>query len=102
MSPAQQVQQWARPTHDNPVPAGSVADAFEPRIAALLPAYPPLASTVIAERIRWPYSIRTLNSTEPAFVRSRSEGPSCYSHSHWFPIEGGALPYAWKFCIEGG
>ena len=38
--------------------AGSVADAFEPRIRELLKAYPEMPATVIAERVGWPYSIR--------------------------------------------
>jgi len=41
--------------------AGSVADAFEPRIRELLRAYPSMPATVIGERIGWPYSIRTLS-----------------------------------------
>jgi len=41
--------------------AGSVADVFEPRIRELLAAYPRMPSTVIAERIRWPYTVRTLS-----------------------------------------
>ena len=51
---------------DNPpkyvrAPAGSVADEFEPRIRELLRVYPSMPSTVIAERIRWPYSVRMLS-----------------------------------------
>jgi transposase len=42
-------------------PAGSVADAFEPRIGELLQAFPTMPATVVAERIGWPYSIRTLS-----------------------------------------
>jgi transposase len=42
-------------------PAGSVADAAEPRIRELLAAYPRMPATVIAERIEWSYSIRTLS-----------------------------------------
>lgn len=42
-------------------PVGSVADAFEPRIRELLAAYPRMPATVIAERVGWPYSIRTLS-----------------------------------------
>lgn len=42
-------------------PMGSVVDAFEPRIRELLQAVPTMPSTVIAERIGWPYSIRTLS-----------------------------------------
>jgi len=41
--------------------SGSVADGFEPRIRELLLAFPAMPSTVIAERIGWPYSIRTLS-----------------------------------------
>ena len=40
---------------------GSLADAFEPRIRELLAAWPSMPATVIAERIGWPYSIRTLS-----------------------------------------
>jgi transposase len=42
-------------------PAGSVADEAEPRIRELLAAYPRMPATVIAERIGWSYSIRTLS-----------------------------------------
>jgi transposase len=40
---------------------GSVADGFEPRIRELLRAVPDMPATVIAERVGWPYSIRTLS-----------------------------------------
>lgn len=43
------------------VSAGSVADEAEPRIRELLASYPRMPATVIAERIRWSYSIRTLS-----------------------------------------
>ena len=36
-------------------------DGFEPRIRELLQAFPTMPSTVIAERIGWPFSIRTLS-----------------------------------------
>jgi transposase len=42
-------------------PAGSVVDEFEPRIRELLRAYPAMPATVIAERIGWSRSIRTLS-----------------------------------------
>jgi transposase len=42
-------------------PAGSVVDGFEPRIRELLQAFPTMPATVIAERVGWPYSIRTLS-----------------------------------------
>jgi transposase len=49
-------------------PRGSVVDAVEPRIRELLQACPTMPATVIAERIAWPYSIRTL-STRVAELR---------------------------------
>lgn len=39
---------------------GSVADAFEPQIRALLTDWPRMPAPVIAERIGWPYSISPL------------------------------------------
>ena len=35
---------------------GSVADAHEPQVRALLAEWPRMPATVIAERIGWPYS----------------------------------------------
>ena len=43
-------------------PAGSLVDGFESRIRELLQAYPSMPATVIAERVGWPYSIRTLSA----------------------------------------
>jgi transposase len=51
-----------RPPRYRRVPAGSVVDGFEPRIRELLQAFPRLPATVIAERVGWPYSIRTLSA----------------------------------------
>jgi transposase len=48
------------PKYQRP-PAGSVVDAVEPRIRELLATYPTMPSTVIAERIGWTHSIRTLS-----------------------------------------
>ena len=48
------------PRYERPA-AGSLADAFEPRIRELLRAYPSMSATVVGERIGWPYSIRTLS-----------------------------------------
>ena len=42
-------------------PVGLLVEGFEPRIQELLAAYPTMPATVIAERISWPYSIRTLS-----------------------------------------
>lgn len=41
---------------------GSLADEVEPRIRELLQVYPMMPATVIAERIKWEYSIRTLSA----------------------------------------
>jgi transposase len=43
-------------------PAGSLVDGVEPRVRELLAAYPTIPATVIAERVGWPYSIRTLSN----------------------------------------
>jgi transposase len=48
--------------------SGSLADGYDPRIRELLTAFPRMPATVIAERIEWPYSIRTL-STRVAELR---------------------------------
>lgn len=47
------------PQYERP-PAVSVVSEAEPRIRELLAACPQMPATVIAERIEWPYSIRTL------------------------------------------
>ncbi|MFL5513844.1 MAG: IS21 family transposase [Gemmatimonadales bacterium] len=49
-------------------PRGSVVDPVEPRIRELLQACPTMPATVIAERVAWRYSIRTL-STRVAELR---------------------------------
>lgn len=41
-------------------PRGSVVGPFEPQIRALLAEYPKMRSTVIAERIKWPYTMNPL------------------------------------------
>ena len=51
---------------------GSVADAYEPAIRAVLMQFPRMPATVIAERIGWPYSItplkRKLRTIRPEYV----------------------------------
>jgi transposase len=42
--------------------AGSLVDGVEPRIRELLAAYPSMPATVIAGRVGWRYSIRTLSN----------------------------------------
>jgi transposase len=77
------------------LPKGSRADAFEPRIRELLRAYPRMPSTVIAERIGWPYSIRTLSGKvaelRPVYLPPDPAGRTTYlageiaQHDFWFP-----------------
>lgn len=76
-------------------PAGSVADGFEPRIRELLQAFPQMRSTVIAERVGWPYSIRTLSGKvaelRPLYLPPDPSGRTVYlageiaQHDFWFP-----------------
>jgi transposase len=76
-------------------PMGSVADAFEPRIRELLAAFPTMPCTVIAERIGWPYSIRTLSGRvaqwRPAYLPPDPASRTSYVAGEiaqcdlWFP-----------------
>ncbi|MCW8382371.1 IS21 family transposase [Streptomyces justiciae] len=49
-----------RPPKYERVSRGSVADAYEPQIRALLKEWPRMPAPVIAERISWPYSMSPL------------------------------------------
>ena len=81
-------------------PTGSVADEFEPRIRELLRAYPAMPSTVIAERIGWPYSVRTLSGRvaelRPAYLPPDPASRTAYAAGEiaqddfWFPDVHGA------------
>ena len=74
---------------------GSVADGFEPRIRELLRLFPAMPSTVIAERIGWPYSIRTLSGRvadlRPAYLPPDPASRTAYAAGElaqcdfWFP-----------------
>jgi transposase len=74
---------------------GSVADEFEPRIRELLRAVPDMPSTVIAERIGWPYSVRTLSGRvaelRPAYLPPDPASRTAYAAGEiaqddfWFP-----------------
>jgi transposase len=85
---------------DNPpryvrAPAGSVADRFEPGIRELLRVYPSMPATVIAERIGWPYSVRTLSGKvaewRPAYLPPDPASRTAYAAGElaqcdfWFP-----------------
>ena len=75
--------------------AGSSVAVFEPRIRELLKAYPRMPATVIAERIGWPYSIRTLSGKvaelRPLYLPPDPAGRTVYlageiaQHDFWFP-----------------
>lgn len=76
-------------------PAGSAVDAVEPRIRELLRAYPRMPATVIAERIGWTRSIRTLSSRvaelRPAYLPPDPASRTSYVAGEiaqcdlWFP-----------------
>ena len=50
--------------------SGSIVDVVEPRIRELLHEFPTMPATVIAERIGWDRSIRTLSTRSPNSDRS--------------------------------
>jgi transposase len=64
-------------------PAGSRVDGFEPRIRELLKAVPTMPATVIAERVGWPYGIRTLSGRvaelRPAYLPPDPAGRTVYA-----------------------
>jgi transposase len=76
-------------------PTGSLVDAYEPRIRELLRTFPTMRSTVIAERIGWPYSIRTLSGRvaelRPVYLPVDPASRTTYlpgeigQHDFWFP-----------------
>jgi transposase len=76
-------------------PSASLVDAFEPRIRELLSAFPRMPATVIAERIGWPYSIRTLSGRvaelRPAYLPPDPASRTAYTAGEiaqcdfWFP-----------------
>jgi transposase len=76
-------------------PAGSRVDVFESRIRELLRAVPTMPATVIAERVGWPYGIRTLSGRvaelRPAYLPSDPAGRTVYVAGEiaqcdfWFP-----------------
>ncbi len=54
-----------RPPKYQRAPRGSVADAFEPQIRALLTEWPKMPAPVIARKINWPYSMSPLKKGVP-------------------------------------
>jgi hypothetical protein len=89
-----------RPVSDGPpryerARSGSLVDAYEPRIRELLAAFPRLPATVIAERIGWRFSIRTLSGRvaelRPAYLPPDPASRTVYAADEiaqcdfWFP-----------------
>ena len=76
-------------------PAGSVVDEVEPRIRELLRAFPTMPATVIAERVGWAHSIRTLSARvaqlRPAYLPPDPASRTSYVAGEiaqcdlWFP-----------------
>jgi transposase len=76
-------------------PAGSAVDVVEPRIRELLKAYPRMPATVIADRIGWEKSIRTLSGRvaelRPAYLPPDPASRTSYVAGEiaqcdlWFP-----------------
>ena len=76
-------------------PAGSRVDGFEPRIRELLKAVPTMPATVIAERVGWPFGIRTLSGRvaelRPVYLPPDPAGRTVYAAGEiaqfdfWFP-----------------
>jgi transposase len=76
-------------------PVTSLADRFEPRIRELLSAVPTMPATVIAERIDWPYAMRTLSARvaalRPYYLPPDPAGRTNYEPGEiaqcdfWFP-----------------
>jgi len=72
-----------------------VTGEFEPRVRELLRAFPQMPSTVIAERIGWPYSVRTLSGKvaewRPAYLPPDPASRTAYAAGEiaqddfWFP-----------------
>src|SRR5215467_465863 len=83
-------------------PRGSVVDAFESQIRALLAEWPRMPGPVIAERIRWPYSIaplrRRLAVIRPEYAgvdpvdRTVYEPGDIAQCDLWFPDEEVKIP----------
>ncbi len=76
-------------------PGGSIVDEVEPRIRELLRAYPRMPATVIAERIGWTRSIRTLSARvaelRPVYLAPDPASRTTYAAGEiaqcdlWFP-----------------
>jgi transposase len=75
--------------------SGLLVDEYEPKIRELLSAFPRMPATVIAERVGWPYSIRTLSGRvaelRPAYLPPDPASRTAYVAGEiaqcdfWFP-----------------
>jgi transposase len=75
--------------------SGLLVDGYEPRIRELLAAFPRMPATVIAERVGWPFSIRTLSGRvaelRPAYLPPDPASRTAYAAGEiaqcdfWFP-----------------
>lgn len=75
--------------------SGLLVDEYEPGIRELLSAFPRMPATVIAERVGWPYSIRTLSGRvaelRPAYLPPDPASRTAYVAGEiaqcdfWFP-----------------
>ncbi|WP_264928689.1 IS21 family transposase [Streptomyces sp. A012304] len=85
-----------RPPKYERAPRGRVADAFEPQIRGLLNEWPRMPAPVIAERIKWPYSMspltKKLAEIRPEYVgidpvdRVAYEPGQITQCDLWFPV----------------
>ena len=82
-----------RPPKYEREPRGSVVDAYEPRIRALLTEWPRMPGPVIAERIKWPYSMPPLRR-RLAVIRPEYVGVDPFDHAFELRIAAGSQPDA--------
>lgn len=75
-----------RPPKYERAPKGSVVDDFEPQIRALLKDWPRMPTPVIAERIKWPYSMTPLKK-RLALLRPEYAGIDPVDRVHYEPGE---------------
>lgn len=90
------------PSYQRPA-SGSVVDEVEPRIRELLQAWPTMPATVVAERIGWGYSIRTLQARvaelRPVYLPPDPASRTAYEPGEiaqcdfWFPDI--TIPVGW-------
>ena len=90
----QALRSGAPPKYERPA-RGSLVDEVEPRIRELLQAWPTMPATVVAERVGWEHSIRTLRARvadlRPAYLPPDPASRTTYRPGEigqcdfWFP-----------------